>query len=105
MPDGAVGHAELTSGDQVVMIGLTGGERFGSVSSITLVFVENVDATCERASAAGGWSSARPRTNRGAYARPSSPISKAKRWKITEIWAWTPAKRLVGLMLQLVHVG
>jgi len=44
MPDGTVGHAELTSEDQVVMIGISGGERFGSVSSITLVFVENVDA-------------------------------------------------------------
>lgn len=54
MPDGSVGHAELTSGNQVVMIGLAGGERFGTVSSITLVFVEDVDATCERASAAGG---------------------------------------------------
>ncbi len=36
------------------MIGLAGGERFGSVSSITLVFVENVDVACEGASAAGG---------------------------------------------------
>jgi len=36
MPDGTVGHAELTLGDQVVMIGLVGGERFGTVSSVTL---------------------------------------------------------------------
>lgn len=49
MPDGSIGHAELTLGNQVVMIGLAGGERFGTVSSITLVFVEDVDATCARA--------------------------------------------------------
>ena len=54
MPDGTVGHAELTLGDQVVMIGLAGGERFGTVSSVTLIFVDNVDATCARASAAAG---------------------------------------------------
>lgn len=36
------------------MIGLAGGERFGEVSSITLVFVDDVDATCKAAMAAGG---------------------------------------------------
>lgn len=54
MPDRTVGHAELVAGEQVVMIGLAGGDRFGEVSSITLVFVDDVDATCERAAAAGG---------------------------------------------------
>ncbi|HJS96276.1 MAG TPA: VOC family protein [Solirubrobacteraceae bacterium] len=54
MPDGGVGHAELTLGDQVVMIGLAGSERFGETSSITLVFVDEVDATCARTIAAGG---------------------------------------------------
>ncbi len=53
MPDGRVGHAELEHGGFIVMLGLRGG-RFGEVSSITLVFVDNVDATCERAVAAGG---------------------------------------------------
>lgn len=53
-PDGTVGHAELVLGDQVVMIGLAGGERFGDVSSITLIFVDDVDDVCARGIAAGG---------------------------------------------------
>ncbi len=53
MPDGTVGHAELALGGHIVTIGLAGG-RFGAVSSITLVFVDDVDAACARAVAAGG---------------------------------------------------
>ena len=54
MPDRGVGHPELVSGDHVVMIGLAGGERFGDVSSITLVFADDDGATSERANAAAG---------------------------------------------------
>ena len=47
-------HIELTlGGDFIVMLGPAGG-RFGTVSSVTLVFVDDVDAACERAVAAGG---------------------------------------------------
>ncbi len=77
MPDGSIGHAELTLGNQVVMIGLAGGERFGTVSSITLVFVEDVDATCERASAAGGSVIGQPVDQPWVFAKPSSPIRRA----------------------------
>ncbi len=53
MPNGVVGHAELELGGHIVTIGLAGG-RFGAVSSVTLIFVDDVAATCERAVAAGG---------------------------------------------------
>jgi uncharacterized glyoxalase superfamily protein PhnB len=53
MPDGTVGHSELEFGDYIVMLGGRGG-RFGETASITLIFVDDVDGTCERATAAGG---------------------------------------------------
>ncbi len=55
MPDGTVGHAELETGGHIVIIGLDGG-RHRPVSSITLVFVDDIDAKYERAMRAG-WSS------------------------------------------------
>jgi len=84
MPDGTVGHAELTSGDQVVMIGLSGGERFGSVSSITLVFVENVDATCERATAAGGSVTGEAQDQPWGLRQAVVADLEGQRWEITE---------------------
>jgi uncharacterized glyoxalase superfamily protein PhnB len=52
-PDGIVRHAELELGGYIVAVGVK-GSRFGTVNSVTLVFVDSVDATCERAVAAGG---------------------------------------------------
>jgi uncharacterized glyoxalase superfamily protein PhnB len=51
--DGTLGHVELRHGDLVVMLGVK-GSRFGQVSSITLVFVDDVDSASERAVAGGG---------------------------------------------------
>lgn len=50
---GPVGHVELERDGAVLILGLTGG-RFGETSSITLVFVDDVDQACIRASQAGG---------------------------------------------------
>lgn len=53
VPNGPVGHVELERDGAVLMLGMTGG-RFGETSSITLVFVDDVDQACSRASQAGG---------------------------------------------------
>ncbi|MDQ2788379.1 MAG: VOC family protein [Actinomycetota bacterium] len=54
VPDGGpIGHVELERDGAVLMLGMTGG-RFGETSSITLVFVDDVDQACSRASLAGG---------------------------------------------------
>ncbi len=52
-PNDRVRHAELRLGRCVVMLGMA-GERFGMVSSITQVFVDDVDQTCRRALEVGG---------------------------------------------------
>lgn len=84
MPDGGVGHAELVSGDQVVMIGVAGGERFGDVSSITLVFVDDVDATCERAIAAGGTLVGAPLDQPWGLRQALVADPEGQRWEITQ---------------------
>ena len=43
----------LRHGGDVVLLGLA-GDRFGPVSAITQIFVDDVDRTCNRAVAAGG---------------------------------------------------
>jgi PhnB protein len=51
--NGRVRHAELRHGADVVLVSLA-GDRFGPVSAITQIFVDDVDRTCNRAVAAGG---------------------------------------------------
>ena len=56
LPNGAVAHAEIELGGGVVMIGNVGArnrERPASVRSSVYVFVDDVDAHCERARAHG----------------------------------------------------
>ena len=53
LPDGWVGHVELELHGGVVLIGRRAGEAAGT-SSLTQVFVEDVDAACARAAQAGG---------------------------------------------------
>jgi uncharacterized glyoxalase superfamily protein PhnB len=50
---GTAGHIELERQGAVLMLGLT-GSRFGQTASITVVFVDDVDAACARIPAAGG---------------------------------------------------
>lgn len=84
MSDGTIGHAELTLGGQVVTIGLAGGERFGTVSSITLVFVKNVDATCERARAAGGSVIGGPQDHPWGLRQAVVADPEGQRWEVTQ---------------------
>jgi uncharacterized glyoxalase superfamily protein PhnB len=84
MPDGGVGHAELVCGDQIVMVGLAGGDRFGEVLSITLVFVDDVDATCQRAIAAGGTVVGEPLDQPWGLRQALIADPEGQRWEITE---------------------
>ena|SRR5690625_3088041 len=60
-PDGGIGHAELRTGDGIVMLGSFSDERYAvrspkelrGVSGGVYVVVEDIDAHCERARAAG----------------------------------------------------
>ncbi len=59
-PDGKVGHAELTIGDSVVMVadefpdmGIKGPKTLGGTPVALSIYVEDADATVERAAASG----------------------------------------------------
>jgi uncharacterized glyoxalase superfamily protein PhnB len=58
-PDGSIGHAEVVIGDSVVMVGSAGPENPAMPAMIHL-YVEDCDATYERALAAGGTSEREP---------------------------------------------
>jgi PhnB protein len=55
MPDGSVGHAELKIGDSLIMTG-----DAGELKPMVLVYVPDVDATYDRALAAGAVSLREP---------------------------------------------
>ena len=58
-PDGKVGHAEVQIGDSIVMIGDAGAENPAMPAMIHL-YIDDCDATYERALAAGGTSEREP---------------------------------------------
>lgn len=58
-PDGSIGHAEVVIGDSVVMVGSAGPEVPAMPGMIHL-YVEDCDATYERALAAGATSEREP---------------------------------------------
>lgn len=53
LPNGWVGHIELERAGAVVLLGRRGGQ-FAGTDSVTQVFVDDVDAACERVAEAGG---------------------------------------------------
>jgi predicted enzyme related to lactoylglutathione lyase len=53
LPDGWVGHIEMERAGFIILLGRR-GEESGDASSLTQVFVADVDASCERAIAGGG---------------------------------------------------
>src|SRR5918997_1995599 len=57
-PEGYVNHAEMRIGDGVIYLGDPGGDyrnpaHLGASTQMVCVLVDDVDATCERARAAG----------------------------------------------------
>ncbi|MPZ97890.1 MAG: hypothetical protein GEU80_00910 [Dehalococcoidia bacterium] len=91
MPDaGNPGHVELLHGDLIVMLGAK-GSRFGEVSSITLVFVDNVDATCERAVVRGGRVIEAPVDQPWGLRQAVVADPEGQRWEVTEHLRDAPA--------------
>ena len=60
MPDGSVGHAELTIGDSVVMLS-DATQEFPAAQSFIHLYAENVDDVYRKALAAGATSLREPR--------------------------------------------
>ena len=58
-PDGAVGHAEMTIGDSLIMLGQSGGP-FKARTSAFYLWIDDVDVAYERALRAGGTSESKP---------------------------------------------
>ena len=58
-PDGKIGHAEVKIGDSIVMMG-DAGEENPAMPAMIHLYVDDCDATYERALAAGGTSEREP---------------------------------------------
>ncbi len=58
-PDGSIGHAEVVIGDSIVMVG-SAGEENPAMPAMIHLYVEDCDATYEKALAAGGTSVREP---------------------------------------------
>lgn len=60
MPDGSVGHAEIRLGDSVIMLSEAMGEEYKPMIAGIHLYVENCDATYQRALNAGATSTMQP---------------------------------------------
>ena len=89
MPDGSIMHAEVRIDDTVVMIA-DGGGTWPAFPSWPHVYVQDVDATYQRALAAGGVSVQAPERKegdpdrRGGVKDPSSPCLKTLSYR--NVW-------------------
>jgi uncharacterized glyoxalase superfamily protein PhnB len=84
VPDGGpVAHVELERDGAVLMLGLAGG-RFGETSSITLVFVEDVDRACGRATRAGGAIADGPRDQPWGLRQAVVIDPEGQRWELSQ---------------------
>ncbi|MGH3158300.1 MAG: VOC family protein [Streptosporangiaceae bacterium] len=84
VPDGGpVGHVELVRDGAVLMLGLTGG-RFGETASITVVFVDDVDAACARIPSAGGTVLDGPADQAWGLRQAIVADPEGQRWELTQ---------------------
>lgn len=84
VPDGGpVGHIELERHGAVLMLGLAGG-RFGETASITVVYVDDVDAACARIPAAGGAILDDPVDQAWGLRQAVVADPEGQRWEITQ---------------------
>ncbi|MPZ06005.1 MAG: hypothetical protein GEU26_06225 [Nitrososphaeraceae archaeon] len=65
MPDGSVGNAELRLGDSVIMLSKAMGEDYKSTIAGIHLYVENCDATYQRALKLGAYSFRKIKQNLG----------------------------------------
>lgn len=80
---GPAGHIELERHGAVLMLGLAGG-RFGQTASITLVFVDDVDAACARTPAAGGTVLDGPTDQPWGLRQAVVADPEGQRWELTQ---------------------
>ena len=90
-PDGQVRHAEVEAGGFIVQLGPRGG-RFGETASVTLVFVEDVEATCQRAVAAGGSVLDAARDQPWGLRQAVIADPEGQRWEVSQHLKDVPAK-------------
>jgi uncharacterized glyoxalase superfamily protein PhnB len=84
VPDGGpVGHIELVRDSAVLMLGLRGG-RFGETASITVVFVDDVDAACACTRAAGGTVVDGPADHAWGLRQAVVADPEGQRWELTQ---------------------
>jgi uncharacterized glyoxalase superfamily protein PhnB len=82
-PDGLIGHAELERGGHIVAVGVK-GTAFGEVASVTLVFVDDVDATCAAAVAQGGSVVSEARDQPWGLRQAVVADPEGQRWEISQ---------------------
>ena len=80
---GPVGHVELERDGAIIMLGLA-GSRFGETSSITLVFVDDVDAACARVPDAGGTVVHEPTDQPWGLRQAVVADPEGQRWELTQ---------------------
>ncbi len=59
-PDGSIAHAEVKIGDSMVMLGGASGSQAGAMPMTIYLYVDDTDATYERALGSGGTSTEEP---------------------------------------------
>jgi PhnB protein len=100
-PDDQVRHAELDAGGFILNLGSKAG-RFGETDSITLVFVEDVNATCERALARAGSVLHEPQDQPWGLRQALIEDPQGQRWEISQHIEDVPPQQwgaeLLGLM-------
>lgn len=80
---GPVGHIELERHGAVLTLGLA-GSRFGETASITLIFVDDVDAACGRIPAAGGTILDEPADQPWGLRQAVVADPEGQRWELTQ---------------------
>jgi uncharacterized glyoxalase superfamily protein PhnB len=80
---GPVAHIELERHGAVLMLGLA-GSRLGETASITLVFVDDVDAACVRIPAAGGAVLEGPANQAWGLRQAIVADPEGQRWELTQ---------------------
>lgn len=80
---GPVGHVELERDGTVLMLGLAGG-GLGETASITLVFVDDVEAACVRARGAGATVLDGPTDQAWGLRQAVVADPEGQRWELTQ---------------------
>ena len=89
LPDGWVGHLELARDGFVILLGRRGGQFDTVTSSLTQVFVDDLDAACARAAADDGKILDPPGPRPWGVRQAIVADPEGQRWALTEYVADT----------------